>query len=307
MAKAAPTANPDVTAVEVLGPVLRQQVQDLRSWEPGVRLERAQAVHRYRVAARRLRSNLAGLRAVLDADTCLGLGSDLRDAAAAVGGARDAETVRHHVEALLRDESDPSVGATRERLDRLLSEAHSRGWQVSVRHLDSPEYDAFTRRLERFADLPPWTEAAERPAEEVFRPLLRQEWARFRERGGSAVTGTSGPHRDDLLHEARKASKRARYVSETLVPVFGRRARRLAEAAEQVQVVLGEYQDCAITQTWLGTAAEATFRDGQNTFVLGRMQAREATTAHELRETFVRLFLVADRKGLRRWMRGGGG
>ena len=119
--------------------------------------------------------------------------------------------------------------------------------------------------------------------------------------------GTSGPHRDDLLHGARKASKRARYVSETLVPVFGLPARKLAEAAEGVQVVLGEYQDCAITQTWLGTAAEVAFRDGENNFVLGRMQAREATTAHELRETFVRRFLDADRKQLRRWMQGGGG
>ena len=114
MANAA-TANPGSSAVEVLGPVLRRQVEELRSWESGVRLDRSQAVHRYRVAARRLRSNLAGFRALLDADTCGELGSDLRSAGVAAGGARDAETVRRHVEALMRDESDPSVGATRER------------------------------------------------------------------------------------------------------------------------------------------------------------------------------------------------
>jgi CHAD domain-containing protein len=296
-------ARPDASAAEVLGPVLRHQVLDLRSWESGVRLDRREAVHRYRIATRRLRSHLAGFRSLLDADACDELARDLRRASAVVSGARDAEIVRRRVEALLKDESDPAIDATRERLERLVSQAYDRGLRDSVNHLDTPDYDTFTRRLERFADLPPWLSVADRPAEEVFRPLVRHEWKRFRSRGIAAVASCSGPRRDDRLHDARKAAKRARHVSETLAPVFGRRAKRLAKAAERVQLVLGEHQDCAMTQAMLGTAGEEAYRDGDNSFVLGRMQAREAATAEELRETFVRLYFAADRKQLRRWLR----
>ncbi|MEO5711757.1 MAG: CHAD domain-containing protein [Nocardioidaceae bacterium] len=301
MPKAA-SATPAVSAAEVLGPVLRNQVQDLRSWEPGVRLDRAEAVHHYRVTARRLRSELDGFRSLLDPDECRDLARELGRGAAALSGARDAEVVRHRVQALLRDESGPLVDAALAQVDRLLSEASGRSHQDSVNHLDTQDYDAFTRRLERFADLPPWSTAADGPADDVFRPLLHHEWARFRQRGTDAVSGTAGPERNERLHAARKAAKRARYVAEALTPVFGRRAKRLGKSAQRVQVVLGEHQDCTITQVLLGHAGEQAFLDGENGFVLGRMQAREATTADELREEFVRLFLAADRKKLRRWL-----
>ena len=117
------------------------------------------------------------------------------------------------------------------------------------------------------------------------------------------MASVSGTHRNEALHAARKAAKRARYVAESLIPVFGRRAKRLAKAAERVQIVLGEHQDCTITQAVLGRAGEQAFADGEDSFVFGRMQAREAATADELREEFVRLFLAADRKKLRRWLR----
>lgn len=296
------SASPDATAAGVLGPVLRQQVQALRSAEPGVRLDRADAVHQYRVAARRLRSELAGLRSLLEPDLCLELEAELGRAAAAVSGARDAEVVRRRVDALLRDESDDLVGETRARLELLLSEASGHSHRDSVNHFDTPDYDVFTRRLERFADLPPWSAAANRPAAEVFRPLMRDEWARFRDRGSAAVASTSGPHRNEQLHEARKAAKRARYVAETLTPVFGRRSKRLGKAAQRVQVVLGDHQDCTITQAVLERAGEQAFLDGESRSVLARMQAREAAAAEQLREEFTRLFLAADRKKLRRWL-----
>ena len=301
MPKAA-SATTDATAADVLWPLLRDQVQDLRSWESGIRLDRADAVHHYRIAARRLRSELVGFGSLLDPDECHELARQLGRGAAAMSAARDAEVVRRRVDALLRDESGDLVDAARAHIERLLAEASARSHRDSVAHLDSPDYDAFTRRLERFADLPPWSATAHRPAVDEFRPLLHHEWDRFRERGASAVASTAGPHRNERLHEARKAAKRVRYVAEALVPVFGRRAARLGKAARRVQVVLGEHQDCIITQALLGRAGEQAYRDGENSFVLGRMQAREATTADELREEFVRLFLAADRKKLRRWL-----
>ena len=104
------------------------------------------------------------------------------------------------------------------------------------------------------------------------------------------------------MHDARKSAKRVRYVSESLVPLFGGRARRLAAAAERVQVVLGDHQDCVQTQRVLGEVGELVFREGDNPFLLGRLQAREAAAAADLRVEFVHLAAAADRRSLRRWL-----
>ena len=108
--------------------------------------------------------------------------------------------------------------------------------------------------------------------------------------------------RIERLHEARKSAKRARYVCEALVPVFGKKARRLAKAAERVQGVLGDYQDCVLTQRVLAEAGEQALLAGESSFVLGRMHARESAAAADLRDDFIRLFGAAERKALRRWL-----
>ena len=86
------------------------------------------------------------------------------------------------------------------------------------------------------------------------------------------------------------------------MPVFGRRANRLAKAAAQVQEVLGEHQDCAVTRDYLAGPALDAVPDPDDLFVLGRLHAREEATSERLRDDYSRLFLAADRKALRRWL-----
>jgi CHAD domain-containing protein len=138
--------------------------------------------------------------------------------------------------------------------------------------------------------------------DEPLMPLLRHEWARFLRKGGKALSHNSGRVQDERLHEARKAAKRARYVCEALVPVFGKKARRMGRAAERVQGVLGDYQDCVLTQQVLAEAGRQGLLAGESSFVLGRMHARESTAAADLRDDFIRLFGAAERKALRRWL-----
>ncbi len=126
-----------VSAAEVLTPVLAAQVTDLRAWEAGVRLDQPEATHGFRVAARRLRSLLAAFGPLMDQGVADELGGQLKRAAAAVSGARDAEIVQARVEALLRDEPEETdVAGTRERLTRLLEEAYRpagrRPWTTST-------------------------------------------------------------------------------------------------------------------------------------------------------------------------------
>ena len=100
MARQDTTRRP-VTAAEALTPGLRRQVAALRSAENEVRAGTPEAVHHFRVATRRLRSNLSGFEPLLDARTCRILVDDLQRTARAVGPAQDAVVVRRQVDALL--------------------------------------------------------------------------------------------------------------------------------------------------------------------------------------------------------------
>ncbi|MCW2790981.1 MAG: domain containing protein [Nocardioides sp.] len=294
-----PGVSGDVSAADALGPLWRRRVADVRLWESELRAQRPEAVHGFRVSTRRLRSCLAGFAPVLDAAMCRALAENLRLTAEAVGGARDVEVLRDRIAGL----AEGAGSGPAELADRLLprlQESAAEGRQRSIAHLDSAEYDALVRRLEGFADLPPWQRAAEGRAKEVLRPLLRSEWSRFRKRGRAALEPGAT---DATLHAARKAAKRARYVSEALVPVFGRKARRLGLAAEGVQDALGEFQDTVVTRAFLVDAGRPVALGAAEHPFLVRMQEREAEAAGVHRAEFARLFAEADRKSLRAWLR----
>ena len=52
-----------------------------------------------------------------------------------------------------------------------------------------------------------------------------------------------GRDRDEHLHEARMAAKRARYAAETVVPAIGKRPERYARAAKDLQTLPGDHHD----------------------------------------------------------------
>jgi CHAD domain-containing protein len=298
-------ATPAVSAADVLAPQWRSQVADLRAWEAQVRLEHPEAVHRFRVAARRLRSNLTAFTPLLQAAAVTELRAGLQQAAAAVSDARNAEVVAERVDRLLADlpssPGGPDTAGTRARLAALLGASYRESWEGSVDHLESEGYDELTRRLERFADLPPWLPRARRPAPEVLAPVLREEWRRFRKRGRLALGADTGADHEERIHDARKAAKRVRYVSDSVVGVFGRRAKRLAKAAAKVQVVLGDYNDGLVTRSLLREAA-GHLRDAEDVRVLALLASREETAAAAARADYARVFADADRRSLRRWM-----
>ena len=291
------------TAAAALAPVLRRQVADLRFRENDVRTHRPQGVHDFRVACRRLRAGLSGLEPLLDGRTCRVLADDLRRTARAVGPAWDAHVIRKQLDGTFLDIEHGGASRLHAQLVLLLERSESEGWQRAVEHLDHPAYDDLTRRLDRFADLPPWLTVADRPAEEVLRPLLGNEWSRFRRRAKAALEDSDDATVDERLHEARKASKRARYVAESTIGVLGRRAKRLAKAAEAVQEALGEHQDRIVTRAFLA--------DVQPRLTLGGEDGQTMVLVREAQDTALatgwsdvrRVLKDADRKSLRAWMR----
>jgi len=284
------------TAADVLGPQLRRQVAAFRAREVEVRLDEPDAVHRFRVAARRLRSLLAAFEQLLDPAVCEALDAELGQAARKVAAARDAQVVQRRLAWLMSDEPD-SLPLMNELTSRLET-SYAEGRQRAVAHFDSPGYDSFTRVLDGFTDLPPWTPAAATGANQVFVAALRQEWRSMLGKGRRVQLLEAGPVRDHRLHEVRKSAKLVKDVAEAQASISGRKVRRLGKAAGRLSDVLGEHQDLVVTRSVLAEA-EA---DRAAERVLQRVQSREATAAAGLYDDFRQVFKDADRKSLRAWM-----
>src|SRR3954464_15818416 len=87
------TLTLDSPAGDVLLAPLREQVQQVRAQDLPVRLDAQDAVHKMRVATRRLRSALTTFRPLVDADVAGPLRQELKWLAGELGAARDAEVM----------------------------------------------------------------------------------------------------------------------------------------------------------------------------------------------------------------------
>ena len=106
-----------MSARELVYARLTELVDELLLHDPLVRAEAPDAVHRMRIASRRLRSNLATYRPVLDREATDPVRDELRWLGQVLGCARDSEVQAVHVERAL-DELDPELvrGPVRARL-----------------------------------------------------------------------------------------------------------------------------------------------------------------------------------------------
>jgi CHAD domain-containing protein len=231
----------------------------------------------------------------------VGPGSGLGEATRVVGGARDATVRLERLSRLLEEApTGPGPEGVGRRLLAGLEAAQGTGRERVLAYLDTAGYDSLTRALERFCDLPPWTPAAGLPAGVSLAPLLRLQWTRFRRASRRAMSVPPGPVQDEHLHDVRKAAKQVRYVGGPLVPVLGRRTRKLVKAATRAQVLLGDHQDSLLTRSVL----EDALRDGSWTddeaVVLTRLRDHETAVAAGLRAGFADLSRKLDGQSLGR-------
>lgn len=294
------TRSRSATAGDVLGPILRHRVAVFRTREAQLRLDEPDAAQRFQVSARRLGSLLTAFGMLLDPTTGTALEAELNATSRTVGGARDAQVQRRCLESLLGEEPDPrAVGQVQKRLTDLLDSSYRDSWQQAITYFDSPGYDSFTRTLDGFADLPPWTPAAGTAAADVFVPVLREEWTRLLSRGRDVQELEPGPDRDRRLQAVHRTATLVRDLGEAPEVVSGRRVRRLRKVAGALGRTLGEYHDVVMTGELLGTVS--SYVEGADTGVqqLHRRQAAAAATSYD---TYVERFREVDRTSLRSWM-----
>ncbi|GAA3175382.1 MULTISPECIES: CYTH and CHAD domain-containing protein [Streptomyces] len=286
----APTAGDTVLAY------LRKQVRAIVALDPAVRRELPDAVHRMRVATRRLRGVLRSYRRLLDRAATDPVVAELGWLAGELGIDRDREVLSARVgDGVAALPRELRAGPVRARV-----RAWSRPRRGAARRLtgvlDGHRYLTLLDTLDRLLADPPLRPAAARaPGKELPR-ALRKDFRRLSGRMRRALETPPGPERDRALHEARKAAKRFRYGAEAARPALGRTAARCVRRATALQEVLGEHHDTVVTRDALRDLADRAHAAGENAFPYGLLHGRQEALAAACEERLPRLWKKAKKK-----------
>jgi CHAD domain-containing protein len=272
-------------AGEFVRAALADQVAGLEAADVLLRTEQPDAVHQLRIAARRLRSTLAAMRAVLEPAATLEIREELRWLGGQLSQARDDEVALAHLRELVEAEPDELVlGPVAARLQQMQVQEERTGLDRALDTLSGPRYLRLLDAVHALVADPPFTERAGDRLEPVLRDAVRRSVRRL---ARHMATARSAPaqERHDALHAVRKAAKRVRYATEIAGPDLAG-ATDVVRVAKRIQKVLGEVQDTVVTRELcrrLGIIASA---HDENGFTFGRLHALEQARADRGEEAF---------------------
>jgi CHAD domain-containing protein len=245
-------------ASAVVTAYLAAQIGELLAYDPGVRLEEPDAVHQMRSAARRARSVLASYRRLFSAVAVRRLRDELKWLGGVLGVPRDAEVLmdrlRGHVEELDLDEASPVV---LESLERDLGARYDSGYRKAQKVLLSERYFRLLDDLEAFRDQPPVRPQGGASARKAGAEAVEKAARRLRRSHKAAKNSRKGARHEMALHQVRKDAKRLRHVGESVEPVYGKRAARIANAARKQQQILGDFHDSVLARDLVGRLGAA--------------------------------------------------
>ncbi|MFE6648455.1 CHAD domain-containing protein [Nocardioides sp. NPDC057772] len=284
------------TASAALAPYLATQVAELVRLDPLVRADVPDAVHRMRVAGRRVRAVLGTYRGMFDRARTAPLRVEVKWLVDELGRPRDLEVLRDRLDVVL-DSRGSTVGAD-------ISAEHGAAHRAAVEAMTSPRYFSLIDSLRDLIETPAWSSRAGKPAHKQLRAALVKD-VRHLERAVARASRTTGTHDRALrLHDVRKAAKRIRYsveaveAVEAVVPVFGAGAERFAAILADMQEVLGDHHDAVVTRIEVLQLAER-HPDLSVAAALSDLDAATAVQEHAYERTVRRLL----RPKSRRWLR----
>jgi CHAD domain-containing protein len=286
------------------------QVGELRERELGARIESPDAVHRMRVASRRLRSTLATFGPLFAGSQVKDLRAELRWLGTMLGPVRDVEVMRAHLQATvttLPAQGDPAEALAG--LGRELAGRHAEAQENLIQALDSPRYALLLDAFATFVTEPPWADPAhseDRQQRHTLEALVARACARV-DRAADAADAAqtvkanaggfdvAGPE----LHEVRKTAKRARYAAEVAIPSAGSPARLLARRMEELQEVLGRHQDSLMAR---GVLQDLAGRMPENqAFALGLLTGVERAGDESVLAEYQLALAAASSDEVRGW------
>ncbi|MFE9853521.1 CHAD domain-containing protein [Streptomyces sp. NPDC005576] len=309
LAETAPGERPAQTVREAPAPgtageqvlaYVRRQIGTIVTLDPAVRRDLPDAVHRMRVAIRRLRGILKTGRKILDRAVTDPIGAELKWLGAELGTARDHEVLEAR---LLRsvDGVEPTLllGPVRGRLERWGAAERAGARRRIVAVLDGERHLALLDTLDALLADPPLLPAAGEEAAGTLAGAVLKDHDRLAARVHHALDLPPGHDRDLAMHEARKAAKRTRYASEAARPALGKPAKRLAQRVKAVQSLLGDHQDGVVAREALRALAVHAHGAGESAFTWGLLYGREEEAAARLEHELPHVWARASGAGLR--------
>ena len=284
---------------------LAAQNERLAAADLRVRRGEPDSVHQLRVSARRMRSALQGYRKLLDRERTEPLVDGLRQLGRDLAPARDAEVQRERVlHGLAELPAELRMGGAAAVANRYFGRIESEGAAAALTTLDSPAYVQLREQLDQLIADPPLRKQARKSAtKELPRHVARQE-RRFAARVTRALDPEQPVEQRDLaLHQARKAGKRLRYVTEVARPAVGKPAKRHAKAVKGIQQALGDHQDTVVARGILRSLGALAHVDGENGFAFGVLHGQDTARAAAVEARLPALWKAASAKKLRRWLR----
>ena len=260
------------------------QIAVILQRDQAVRHDEPDAVHKMRVATRRLRSALSSFRPILDREITDPIRDELKWLAGELGGARDAEVQRQHLlEAVAAEPDDLVLGPVAARIELEMQSDYQKARASLLADLDSARYFRLLDSLDLLLAEPPFTEGAQRRARRILGRRLRHAARKLASLVSEQPAKQTG--RDHWLHEIRKAAKRLRYVAEASGPAVKKSA-AVAAAAESIQEILGDHQDSVVTRALLRGIGVRMYADGENPFTIGRLHALQQVRADAAEAAF---------------------
>jgi CHAD domain-containing protein len=262
---------------------LADQYEVIRAGDLALRRDEG-VVHKTRVATRRYRSVLRVFATQFDREQAAALDGELKWYAAALGDVRDLEVLQQH---LLSDLAELPVqlvlGPVHTRLTQTLDADLVRARRKLATVMRSKRYLALLNELHSWSIETPFTSRPEQ-AEHLRRYVTKTEHKYRKRLRLAGALDEADPAKNDALHRARKAAKRARYTADLAVPALGKHAHKAgarAKKAKKLQTKLGARQDSLLAVTFLrrlGVAANG--QPDENGFTFGILLGREMRRGH---------------------------
>ena len=263
-----------------------EQVEQMLVWDRAVRADAYDSVHQMRVTTRKIRSLLQASEGAFGISDDAWILDELRQLAAVLGVARDAEVLAERYERALDELPEELVrGPARERLVDGAKQHYKSGRRRSLIAMRSQRYFRLLDALEGLvAAEPPPTQPGEEPAQLTIDSAYRRV-----RKAAKAAAQAPDADRDEALHRIRKGAKRLRYTAAATGDSG------VSERAKTIQTLLGDHQDSVVSRTHLSHQAEAAHAAGEDTFTYGLLYQLEDDLAQRSREQLDEALKKLDR------------
>jgi CHAD domain-containing protein len=255
-----------------------EQVEELLVWDRAVRADVYDSVHQMRVTTRKIRSLLQSSEDAFGISDDAWILDELKQLAAVLGVARDAEVLAERYERALAElPKDLIRGPVWDRLVDGAKRQYTSGLRRSLIAMRSQRYFRLLDALEGLvAAEPPPTEPG---GQDRGPTTLDSAYKKIRKAAKAAADAQAEEaDRDEALHRIRKGAKRLRYTAAATG------ADEVSARAKTIQSLLGDHQDSVVSRTHLSRQAENAHAAGEDTFTYGLLYQLEDELARRSRE-----------------------